>query len=469
MQGPHPTPIPAGTVSAPAAVQEIEIGEFTSGSVLAGTYRLVRRLDRGGMGDIHLASHERLPGEFVVKVLSPDLVGNEEALVRFRQEAVVMATLRHPNVVQLVDFNVTQGGRPYLVMEYLPGENLGELLMKRSFSAGEASAIVRQVACALDAAHQMGVVHRDLKPENIMVIPYVGQGELIKIIDFGISKARRFNHLTSNSMVMGTPEFMAPEQAEGRHDEVSASTDQFSLAVISYLLLTGRMPWGVNTPDEVLHCVVNEYPLALTDCDACRPIESVLRRGMASATCDRYPSTLAFWRALDDAIVRACLLPAQIDQAVALHRTGVDIHTASLVAAQEAARQAPERRRPTEQAPPRRQPAETPPAGVPARAPARARAGGQAGMQAGTKDRRPHPALHKIARVTRLGSAAVLLAALGCGYFLDGPAIRTHASGAWSALRSFASHSAEQGVTRGHRLMSKASKTREYLSLGSGQ
>ena len=284
-------------------------GDFAPGMVLGGSYRLVKRLVSGGMGDVHLASHERLPGSFVVKVLSPVLLGDEDALARFRQEALVLANIRHPNVVHLVDFNATPSGLPYLVMEHLPGQDLADILASGpSLSPVQISGIVRQVACALDAAHKKGIVHRDMKPENIMVVPCEGQGDLIKVIDFGISKARRFNHVTAASMVIGTPEFMSPEQAEGRHDDVDARSDQFALAVTTYLLLTGRTPWGTMAPIEILHRIVHKDPAPLSGDDAWPSIEEVLLRAMAKAPGDRYPSILAFWRALDRAMIKDGLI-----------------------------------------------------------------------------------------------------------------------------------------------------------------
>jgi eukaryotic-like serine/threonine-protein kinase len=292
-------------------------GDFPPGTVLGGSYRLIKRLVRGGMGDVHLASHERLPGSFVVKVLSPELQGDEDALARFRQEAMVLADIRHPNVVHLVDFNVTPSDIPYLVMEHLPGRDLADILASRPLlSAVQVSEIVRQVACALDSAHRKGIVHRDMKPENIMVVPCEGQGDLIKVIDFGISKTRRFNHEMAGSMVVGTPEFMSPEQAEGRHEDVDARSDQFALAVTSYLLLTGRTPWENTTPFELLHHIVNNDPHPLTLDGSWPSVEEVLFRGMAKVPSNRYPSTLAFWRALDQAMIKDGLLSAAAAQSL---------------------------------------------------------------------------------------------------------------------------------------------------------
>ena len=287
-------------------------GTVAVGTVLGDSYRLIRRLAQGGMGDIYLATHERLPGTFVVKILNAELAHDHEAFVRFQREAVVMTALRHPNVVQVVDFNSTADGMPYLVMEHLQGEDLAQILgRRRSLTPTEVSRIVRKVAYGLDAGHRQGIIHRDLKPENVMVVPCPGQADVVKVIDFGISKARRFGPVTNASTVIGTPEFMSPEQAQGKQDEVGAPSDQFALAVITYVLLTGQTPWGVADAVETLHRVVNHPPLPLaTHVMGSYPsIESVLFRALSKSPSERYPSTLAYSRALDRAIVMDGLLP----------------------------------------------------------------------------------------------------------------------------------------------------------------
>jgi len=409
-------------------VMKLQPTELPAGTILGGTYRLERCLGRGGMGDVHVATQEQKPGEVVVKVLNPDLSVNDEAIVRFRQEATVMAKINHPNVVRLLDFNLMPDGRPYLVMEYLPGQNLGDLLATKTFTVAEVSAIVHQVASALDAAHQLGIVHRDLKPENIMVVPRLGQRDLIKVIDFGICKARRLNHLTSKGMVMGTPEFMSPEQAQGRHEEVEAPSDQFALAIIAYLMLAGRMPWVATTPEAFLHCVVHKYPLALTDDGKCRPIEVVLFRAMAKAPEERYPSILAFAEALDLALVETGLLPAPVVPAFV---------PLSVAAPLQLRNPMPAVRR--TQAEIVTEPLET--------------------LERQRK------------RGTHVGWAAVSLATLMLGGYLatvGAPTIRARATGGWNALRGFAGVSAARHAVDGQRWISRASQNaKAYLSMGS--
>jgi eukaryotic-like serine/threonine-protein kinase len=388
---------------------------------MLGAYRLTRCLGRGGMGDVHAATHAQTSREVVVKVLSPDMVVNDEAVVRFRQEAAVMARIQHPNVVRLLDFNFMTDGRPYLVMEYLAGENLGEILTRRTFSVPQVSDVINQVAAALDAAHQLGVVHRDLKPENIMVVPRAGQGDLIKVIDFGICKARRFNHLTSKGTVMGTPEFMSPEQAQGRHEEVEAPSDQFALAVIAYLMLAGHMPWAASTPEEILHCVINNYPLALTDDGKYGVVQAVLFRAMAKAPEERYRSILAFSRAFDQALIQTGLLPAPCDE---------------------------------DEPPPRRLPASS------VRRHEAHDAVVARGLEILTRPRR---------RATQVGRAAMAAVLILGGYFAatDRAVIRERAQHGLTALQLFVRGPAARRAVDGERLISRASQNaKAYLSMG---
>ena len=282
-----------------------EEGAFVPGALLGKTYRLLKPLSRGGMGVLYLASHERLPGNFVVKVLAPGHQ-SEEAIDRFRHEAVVMGTIRHPNVVQLMDFNVTNTGLPYLVMEFLPGENLAEIVTRHPLlPIARVASIVRQVAYGLDAAHRVGVVHQDLKPSNIMIVPYEEEKDLVKVIDFGISKKVRRRNPVREVALEGTPPFIAPEQIES--GDVGTHSDQFALAVTSYVLLTGRLPWRGTTAISILYSVVNRDPLPFND-TTLQSVEEVLQRGMAKAPEARFASVVAFWQALSRALTTDGLL-----------------------------------------------------------------------------------------------------------------------------------------------------------------
>jgi serine/threonine-protein kinase len=277
---------------------------FQPGVVLAGTYRILCPIAAGGMGEVYSAAHERLPGRFAVKVLHRDLTRDEEALSRFRCEAEIMAGLRHPNIVQVIDFNITPDGTPYLVMELVEGVDLAESLRDgQRLPPAQVAHMIHQIASALEAAHARGVVHRDLKPENIMRLSLEGQEDFIKVVDFGISKARR-TRITAETAILGTPQFMAPEQAQGRREEIDHRTDQFALAAMAYLLLTGREPFRGDTAVTILYQVVHQDPdpLARHVDWPCQHVDAVLRRGLAKERSQRFGSVLEFARALDEAI-----------------------------------------------------------------------------------------------------------------------------------------------------------------------
>jgi len=255
------------------------------GIVLQGTYRIVRPLAEGGCGEIYLAAHTRLPGRFAVKLLHRSLVRDKDALSRFRQEAEITSSLRHPHIVQVFDFNVTDAGVPYLVMELLEGK----LLAQRIASVGAmdppaAVDIVEQIASALHAAHARGIVHRDLKPENIMLLSDAGVADFVKVLDFGISQASWRPRLTDGERVAGTPQFMAPEQACGLREQIDHRSDQFSLAAIAYTLLTGREHMRLQT---ALHGIAGSERERRTDRAAERRDGACCCAGFGSGLLDR--------------------------------------------------------------------------------------------------------------------------------------------------------------------------------------
>jgi serine/threonine protein kinase len=281
--------------------------DLVPGVVLQGTYRLEQRLGVGGMGEVWQATHARLPGQYAVKVLLRELTSNREALARFCREAEIMAELRHPNIVQVFDFNTTPEGVPYFVMEYLDGVDLGRRLASERRLAPEAAAdIVRQAAAGLAAAHRRGVVHRDLKPQNMFLMQVEGQtGELVKILDFGISKVRSAtNRLSRGSQVFGTPQYMAPEQALGSSAEIDGRADQFALAAITFELLTGHDAFLGQDPASLLFQVVHEphQPLARYLPGDVGPVQAVLDRALSKSRADRYPTILEFAHELVEAM-----------------------------------------------------------------------------------------------------------------------------------------------------------------------
>ena len=233
-----------------------------TGVVLGDTYIVGRRIGRGAMGDVYEAQHVRLPGHFAVKLLLPELQGNQDAFARFCREAEIMSQLRHPNIVQIFDFNVAPDARPYFVMEYLQGRDLEARLRAGPLPLPAVTRVVGAVSSALALAHAHGVVHRDLKPANVFLATVDGQtDELVKVLDFGISKVRAAAAQISQAVdLLGTPSYMSPEQARGQTDAIDGRTDQFALAAIAYRMLTGQDPFQGDDTAAVLYQVVHEDP-----------------------------------------------------------------------------------------------------------------------------------------------------------------------------------------------------------------
>ncbi len=289
----------------PPAITVPPADGFAVGALLNDTYRIIRRLAEGGFGEVYLAAHTRLPGAFAVKLLHRSLARNGEALARFRQEAEITSTLRHPHIVQVFDFNITDAGLPYLVMELLEGQPLSELVASGlPLGPRRAIRIVEQIAQALHVAHGRGIVHRDLKPENIMILSGTGAEDFVKVFDFGISKASWRTRLTQNDTVSGTPQYMAPEQARAQREQIDHRSDQFSLAAIAYTMLTGREPFSGDEPVTVLYRVVHEDPLPPLSLNPTlgEVVDAVIMRGLSKDPADRYPDVLEFARALRAAI-----------------------------------------------------------------------------------------------------------------------------------------------------------------------
>jgi tRNA A-37 threonylcarbamoyl transferase component Bud32 len=273
------------------------------GTILQGRYRLTRLISKGGMGAVYEAIQLRLHKRVAVKVMKGELSTNEEALARFRREAEVTSQLGHPHIVQLFDFGETSTGEPYLVMEYLDGEDLERRLARVGRFSLEATArVVRQVASALAAAHARGVVHRDLKPANVFLERLEDEGDFVKVVDFGISKVRMATtKLTGEKVVLGTPSYMSPEQASGRIDDIDRRTDEWSLACIAYEMLVGHPPFRGDDLSAVLYQVIHREPAPLiASLPQLSPgVDQVLARALSKAQGDRFPTVSAFARALD--------------------------------------------------------------------------------------------------------------------------------------------------------------------------
>ncbi|HTB56454.1 MAG TPA: serine/threonine-protein kinase [Polyangia bacterium] len=283
-------------------------GSWTGGILLGNTYLLGQRINLGGMGEVFEATHARLPGRYAVKILRPELLGNREAFARFCREAEVMSELRHPNVVQIYDFNTTPEGRPYFVMEHLEGRDLeARLTQSGPMPLPAAVRVVDAVASALATAHSHGIVHRDLKPANIFLVAIDGQiDELVKVLDFGISKIRSAGTLLSSPTDMiGSPAYMSPEQARGAADEIDGRSDQFALGAITYRMLTGVEPFQGDDIASLLYQVVHEeaprLARALPAWWDTRALQAVLDRALAKDPAQRFSGMMEMARAFEAA------------------------------------------------------------------------------------------------------------------------------------------------------------------------
>jgi serine/threonine protein kinase len=275
------------------------------GTVLRGNYEVKRLLDRGGMGIVFEAEQVRLRRKVAVKVLPAHLARDPHALLRFQREAELVSLLQHPHVVQIVDFDTTESGEPYIVMEFLAGETLAHRLAREPvLPVGLAVRITTQAASGLAAVHGALIVHRDLKPENIFLSELPTEEAHVKLLDFGIGKRLGGSqNLTGENDVIGTPDYMPPEQALGQIAHVNQRSDQYSLAAIAYEMLAGRAPFLGETTD-ILAQVVSQEPPPIEGLAPRLParLGPVLRRAMSKEPRDRFDTILEFANALAAAV-----------------------------------------------------------------------------------------------------------------------------------------------------------------------
>jgi len=233
-------------------------------TVINGRYMILAPVNAGGMGTIYRCQDIGLHREIALKVLRPDLAARENAVRRFFIEARAASALDHPGIVRLHDFGVSQEGFLFLAMEYLPGLTLADLLRaRRRLSVGEALLIAQETAAALAHAHQRGIVHRDLKPENVFLVVDRESGNLIKILDFGVAsvfEAGACGGLHTGT-VLGTPEYMSPEQVRG--DVVDGRSDLYSLGLLLFEMLAGSPPFVGDSPGEVMRMHLSQAPRSL--------------------------------------------------------------------------------------------------------------------------------------------------------------------------------------------------------------
>jgi predicted Ser/Thr protein kinase len=278
-------------------------GDALVGRVIADRYHVLKVVGEGGMGRIYLAEHVRMNRQCALKVMRPSLVHDADSAARFGREASNAARIIHPNVAAVFDYGETEG-LVYLVMEYVDGEPLGEILQRGgALKPYRAVEIAKQVTDALTAAHELGIVHRDLKPDNIIVTKSKRGREVAKVVDFGIAKAiaeAPDRRLTETGLVIGTPEFMSPEQLVG--DPADARSDIYSLGCIFYLMLVGSPAADAPTRDAMLKRRLNELPPHPSNAKTDLPpeLDAIVVRMLAISPGDRFQTGAELRAALDE-------------------------------------------------------------------------------------------------------------------------------------------------------------------------
>ncbi len=271
------------------------------GSVVADRYHILKKLGAGGMGTVYLAEHVKMGRKSALKVMNPGMNTDPDAVARFNREASNASRLSHPNICGIYDFGETPDGMIYLAMEFIEGSALTDIIEKGGpLQPARAASIIHQTADALQIAHDAGIVHRDLKPDNIMVAKNRDGSDLVKVVDFGIAKAStsEAQNVTKTGMVVGTPEYMSPEQLAG--DKLDGRSDIYALGLVAFNCLTGALPFSATSAQEAMIMRLTDVPRALAEVrpDVAWPeaVQATLDLALARDAKDRYQSAAQFGR-----------------------------------------------------------------------------------------------------------------------------------------------------------------------------
>jgi serine/threonine protein kinase len=295
-----------GATPAPGAPAVTSHANMT-GQVLDRRYHIVKKVGEGGMSYVYLAHDVSTQTRYAIKILSPALSREENAMARLRREAALGIRLAHPNVCHIVRMGETEDGLVYVVMPYVEGE----ILSDRNYRVGQTTLadtakFITEIADGLHVAHQLGIVHRDLKPENIMICKKPDGTEYAVVMDFGLAKERKaggeLQKLTATGIILGTPEFMSPEQLRGK--PLDPRTDIYSLTLMTYEMLTGKLPFEGNNQQAMMIARLRNDPIPARNRrpDVPEAVDKVLAKGMARDAGDRYSTAPEFAAAFRAAI-----------------------------------------------------------------------------------------------------------------------------------------------------------------------
>ena len=281
------------------------VGDDLIGAVLEGRYKVVERVAEGAMGIVYRGERVKLGRAVAIKFLHAWNADDAAARKRFEVEARAMARLEHPNCAAVIDVGEYDGA-PYVVMDYVRGTTLRDVLDEGPIDAARAADITKQVLSGLAHAHELGIVHRDIKPANIMLSEKVGIGEMVKILDFGLARLRGSTGSLTVGIAIGTPSYMSPEQIGG--DTVDARTDLYACGVLLFEMLTGDKPFVADEPLDVLRMHREAQPPRASERapagrrDEVRPFDDVILRALAKKPEDRFASAAELAAAIDGAL-----------------------------------------------------------------------------------------------------------------------------------------------------------------------
>jgi len=293
------------------------------GQVVADRYAIIKKLGEGGMGAVYLGEHVKMGRKSAIKVMNPSMASDPDAISRFNREASNASRISHPNVCQIYDFGETPDGIIYLAMEFIQGAALTDIIEQEgALPPLRAVRILRQSADALAAAHDLGIVHRDLKPDNIMVVQGRDGADVVKVVDFGIAKAvagdEAGQKVTKTGLVVGTPEYMSPEQLSG--DKLDGRSDIYSLGLVFYRMLTGVLPFQADSAQETMIKRLTDAPMPLATArpDIAFPpgLQPVLDKALARTPSERYAVATDFARDAETAVGGAAVPGTRVAEPV---------------------------------------------------------------------------------------------------------------------------------------------------------